>query len=249
MTTDSVHIEKLGPNNYPDWKASMMFLLQAKKLWSAVAPETATDRETRASSKDTADKVADKSDEALGHIGLHVEKYLRCQVDEADSAREIWEKFEQDFQALNSSRLLLLRQQLTSLQKVPSEGVAKYVARAKDLMANLEAAGSSVTEAEVVLSVLAGLPEQYAMVVEILQMQDDLSFGKVLPKLLQVEQRVMPVQSAQQLGDTVQAYGANVRRCFYCNQAGHTKSQCNRTKADMQREGNARGATRPAVAF
>ena len=84
----------------------------------------------------------------------------------------------------------MLRQQLTNLQKLTAESIAEYVSRSKDLMANLEAAGSSVTESEVVLSVLAGLPDPYAMVVEILQMQDDLSVGKVMQKMLQVEQRV-----------------------------------------------------------
>ena len=121
MATDNIHIEKLGSNNYSDWRVSMVFLLKAKKLWSAVAPATADDRETRASGKD----ASDKSEEALGHIGLHVEKHLRRQVEEAGSAREIWQKFEKDFQALNTSRLLVLRQQLTNLQKLTAESIAE----------------------------------------------------------------------------------------------------------------------------
>ena len=104
-------------------------------------------------------------------------------------------------------------------------------------------------EAEVVLSALGGLPEPYAMAVEILQLSEELTFQKILPKLLQVEQRVQQTVQQQVLKDAtaVQAYGASagdVRKCFYCNQPGHIKVQCHKRKADMQKK-----ATRVVHAF
>ena len=74
MATDNIHIEKLGSNNYSDWRASMVFLLKAKKLWSAVDPATADDRETRASSKDASDRVRSASSESRG-----VSASIQCQ--------------------------------------------------------------------------------------------------------------------------------------------------------------------------
>lgn len=112
-------------------------------------------------------------------IGLNVEDYLTRDVAEADTAAALWEKFKQSFQARNTSRLLVLRQQLTNFRKGPKEAVIVYLARAKDLMQNLKDAGSSVTETEVVLSVLVGLPSPYTMAVEVLQMSDDISFRRL----------------------------------------------------------------------
>lgn len=130
-------------------------------------------------------------------LTVRLQKYVRCQGKAADSEREhFWRKSEQDFQALNASRLLVLRQLLTSLQELPAEGIAGCISKSKDPMASSEAAGSSVTDIEVVLSVLAGLPDPCNTVVEVLQMQDDLSIDKAKPKLLQLEQQVMSDQPA-----------------------------------------------------
>ena len=85
------------------------------------------------------------------------------------------------------------------------------------------------------------------MAVEVLQMSDDLSFQKTLPKLMQVEQRILVQPSAHYKEAMVQAFGANVKRCFYCNQPGHIKAMCHRRKADMQRK--AEDAPRRVVAF
>ena len=93
-----------------------------------------------------------------------------------------------------------------------------------------------MSEKEVVLSVMAALPKQYAMAVGVLQMADDLSFQKTLTKLLQVEQRIQQKPQKDRQG-VVQAFGAIQRKCFYCNQLGHFKAHCDKRKADVQRNG------------
>ena len=232
--TDSYRIDKLGIDNYETWSYKMKFLLITKKLWSAIEPDPAeSDRETRSSSKE----VSDKSKEALGLIGLHVEDYLTRDVAEADTAVALWEKFKQSFQARNTSRLLLLRQQLTSLRKGHKEAVVVYLARAKDLMQNLKDAGSAVTEAEVVLSVLAGLPQSYATAVEVLQLSDDISFQKTLPKLLQVEQRVGQQKELETLNVPVNgAMNKNARKCHFCGKPGHLQAHCFKKKDQDRRK-------------
>ena len=202
--------------------------MKSKKLFSAISPD-ATDSGTRASSKGK----TENSDEAQGIIGLSVENYLLRDIEEAESARAAWALLEKKFKAKDTSSLLLLRQQLTTLHKEPTEAISVYLARAKDLQTSLTTAGSNLQEAEVVLSVLGGLPEPFAMAVEILQLSDELTFQKVLPKLLQVEQRVQQSVQQQVLKDAtaVQAYGASagdVKTCFYCNQPGHIKVQCHK---------------------
>lgn len=232
MNTDGiVRIEKLGINNYTTWKRQAKFYLRSKRLWSVVKPT-----EEGTTSKSMSSAAAEKSDEALGVLGMLVEKHLAREIEECETAQEAWLKLEAKYEGKDTSRLLLLRQELTSLQLKPSEAVSVYLERAKDLMANLTAAGSTVSEVEVVLSVLAGLPEQYAMAVEVLQMYDDLSFQKTLTKLLQVEQRIQQKPLKDKQG-VVQAFGAVQRKCFYCNQLGHIKAHCNKRKADVQKNG------------
>ena len=46
-------------------------------------------------------------------------------------------------------------------------------------MADLVAVGSASQEAEVVLSVLVGLPKEYELDVEVLQMSDQLNFQTI----------------------------------------------------------------------
>ena len=244
MTSDGARIEKLGINNWAVWKRQINFLLKFKKLFSVVNPD-ASDSSTRASSKD----AAENSEEAQGIIGLHVENNLLRDTEEAENAQAAWDLLENHLEAKDASSLLLLRQQLTTLHKEPTEAISVSLARARDLRSSLTTAGSDVQEAEVVLSVLGGLPEPYAMAVEILQLSDELTFQKILPKLLQVEQRVQQTVQQQVLKDAtaVQAYDASVgdvRKCFYCNQPGHIKVQCHKRKADMQKK-----ATRVVPAF
>ena len=183
----------------------------------------------------------------MGLIGLHVEDYLTRDVAEADTAAALWEKFKQSFQARNTSRLLLLRQQLTNFRKKDNEAVVVYIARAKDLMQNLKDAGSAVTEAEVVLSVLAGLPQPYAMAVEVLQMSDDISFQKTVPKLLQVEQRI----GQQRENLAVPVFGAmrkNAKKCHFCGKPGHLQAQCFK-RQDQERRKDEKAYAKYAVAF
>ena len=80
-------------------------------------------------------------------------------------------------------------------------------------MAELEAVGSGTTETEVVLSVLRGLPAAYKTAVEVLQMSGALSFQKVVPSLLQVEQLVQQELNRELVGapNAIPVYGAHVQ--------------------------------------
>lgn len=249
MASDgSLRIEKLNDENYRKWKSQMMFLLTVKKLWGAIEPAeqvpveaktVETGVQTRSKASSSTGQSAEESDlsaQALGVIGLNVEDHLLLEVAEAGSAREIWEHFENTFQAKTNAKKLWLRQQLASLKKLPTETIAQYLARARAIMTELKSAGSSLEESEVALAVLAGLPESYSVAVEVLQYSDVLSLSIIMPKLLQAEQRVKEKLDNER--ESVRAYGANVRAmkvCFYCKEAGHIKANCNKLKKDLAR--------------
>ena len=80
---------KLVLNNCGSWSKRVKFLMESENLWAAVSPE-AEGVKTRRSSSDN----SDKSDHALGPIGLLVEDHLLTEVDEAGSDYALWKTLE-----------------------------------------------------------------------------------------------------------------------------------------------------------
>ncbi len=174
-------------------------------------------------------------------------------ADDVATAKGLWDKLEATFTAQHNARRLLLRQELNSLKKAPTESIAEFVARAKELATNLEAVGHKPKDSEFSLSLLAGLPKEYSVLVTILgtlkQMQ---TLDELLPSMLQVEQRIRAHEQ-----ETIPIYGARngMRRkqprqnqqrnsrsdrprfqgsCHYCGKKGHMESECRTRKQDQQ---------------
>ena len=89
-------------------------------------------------------------------------------ADDVATAKALWDQLEAIFTAQNNARRLLLRLELNSLKKAPTESIAELVARAKELATNLEAVGHKPEDPEVSLSLLAGLPKEYSVLVTFL---------------------------------------------------------------------------------
>ena len=170
--------------------------------------------------------------EALAIIGLLVADHLLREVDEADSARELWDKLERTFASKSKARLLQLKQELMNLRLDKTEAIQQYIGRAKGLMSDLKAIGSSVEESEVALNVLQGLPAGYKVTVEVLSLADDLTLDGILPKLLQTEQRAERDDPRH-----VPVYGAKLdkRKCHYCGKPGHLQASCRLKAADKRK--------------
>ena len=99
-------------------------MLISKKLWTAVEPvKETTEKPGTRSVSDAAATAEEKSMEALAIIGLHVADHLLNEVDEADSARDLWNKFEKTYAARSNARLLQLKQELVSLRLEGREAI------------------------------------------------------------------------------------------------------------------------------
>ena len=126
----------------------------------------------------------------------------------------------QPFTAQNARRLLL-RQELNSLKKGSAEPISEYVARAKELATILEAVGHKPDPSEVTLSVLAGLPKEYSVLVTIVgTLKETQTLDELLPALLQTEQQTR--QQFMQEEELFPVYGAaaSVKSCYYCKKPG-----------------------------
>jgi gag-polypeptide of LTR copia-type len=144
--------KKLDVDNYATWSTKMRFLLITKGYWKAVQasgePEDA---------------------KALAMIGLCVEDHHLTSIEKCQTAKEAWEALEAVYRAKSTARMLQLKRELNALKKEASEPVTKYIARAKSIRDQLQGAGHHVEDADMVLSVLAGLPPEYDMLVCVLE--------------------------------------------------------------------------------
>ena len=78
--------------------------------------------------------------------------------------------------------------QLSQLKMGATEPLTKYVSRAKEIQAQLRAAGQDVADTEIAWSVMSGLPSAYATMATVITAttDGDLSLDDILPKLLTV---------------------------------------------------------------
>ena len=226
--SDKVGIEKLDVDNYATWSVKMKFLLITKGLW---APITAQ-----------GDVNAAADEKALALIGLFVQDHHLGTVANAKSAKEAWMSLENIYQAKSNARRLWLKRELNSLRKVANEPLTKYVARAVDIRSQLAAAGHDIKEDEVVMSVLAGLPAEYNVVVAVLETSNDaLKLDDVLAKLLPVEQRAQaseatsdskaffsskPSKPPSDVRPPYQSALRDSKDCSYCRKKGHVVEEC-----------------------
>ena len=82
----------------------------------------------------------------MGIIQLYLSDYHLNIADGVATGKALWDKLENTFMAKNTARLQLLRQQLTNLNKEPTETMTEYIARFMDISSNLEAVGHKLKE-------------------------------------------------------------------------------------------------------
>lgn len=171
----------LDDDNHPKWSISMRFRLLIKGLWSIVELDTPLDDMTAANRA--------LNSKALAHIGLCVSDYLQDTVSRCTTANEAWTTLEEMFRGRSEARRTLLRRELTHLKMQRGESLLKYWGRATELRSELATTGHIVSDDDLRMSVLAGLPTEYSTHVAIVQMQDEQpSLGEMLSKMMIIEQ-------------------------------------------------------------
>lgn len=216
MDETKLHIELLDRDNYETWRMRVEFALDAKGLGAAIGTGTvddATDRKARAL------------------IGLSVERHLLNVVNEHKKAKEVWLALEGMFKSKSASRKLQLRKELGELKMERTESIAKYLSRAKALYHDMDAVGLKIDEPGVVYALLAGLPNDFKLISNIIvnsAKEEDLTFSTVSPKLLSAEQEVKRTDvNAYVVKNKSNTSGASDSRvCYKCGKHGHIKRNC-----------------------
>ena len=248
MTSDGREVvDTLDTDNYGTWSRRMKAYLLSRELWDVT---TGSDEDKK------------KSNKAMGLIQLHLSDFHLSMADEVATAKGLWDKLEETFKAKNTGRRLLLRQQLNSLKKGPTEPIAKYVARAKSIASDLEGAGHKPEASEITLPVLAGLPKEYSMLITVLgTSKEEHTLDDILTMLLQTEQQISRELETAEAAVPIYAMrdGRNGRsqprnnqqrrgnpnkakmktECFYCGKPGHFKSRLSQARFRSAKEHSA----------
>ena len=151
-------VERLDVDNYATWSIRMRALLISKGLWGSVTGDNSID--------------PDKDQKALAQIILHVKDYHLMTVGNCDTSKIAWDALKATYEAKSNARKVLLRRELTGLKMGATEPLTVYGARAKDIQAQLRAAGDDAKDQEVAIQFLAGLPPAYGMITTVLTAQD-----------------------------------------------------------------------------
>ncbi len=192
----------------------------------------------------------------LGRGGLPGAKHRN-----AENAAAAWETLRNLYHQRSNAQVLKLKLELASLRKERGESITKYVARARSIGDQLTAAGQPAGDTDIVLAVLAGLPEEYGMLRTVLELADPLPrLDDLLGKLLLIEQRTPSRDNTDKAyftkgkpsrvgfgGGNQRHDGASSSRmldkdCFYCGKRGHFKKDCRKRIADEKA-----GRTKPNV--
>ena len=177
MANDRYALARLDEDNYFEWSARMQGLFQVKKLWQTV--------------RGIGDFNEELDAQARGLIMLNVERHHLALVVGCASSKAAWTALEDMYKAASHARRRQLKKELNALHMERSETLTKYMGRASELRDQLQAAESPITEDELLQAVFAGLPPDYETVVTVLESSDEeMKLRDVVPKLLQVEQRL-----------------------------------------------------------
>jgi hypothetical protein len=220
-------IERLTEHNYATWRQYVYARLIKQGLWDVVA--------------NGGDDATDKK--AMADIIMCVSPSMLSLIDIKGTAKAAWGTLEKRHKTVHESRKVALRRELTNLMLDTSsnESITSYVGRADRLVDQLVAAGYKLVEdsytisrMDIVLCVLAGLPQEYESAVSILESSEKnlKSLDYVVPQLLRTEERVKGSADDHDAGKAYKAKRFRPKgdkswiRCYQCGEQGHVRAEC-----------------------
>jgi hypothetical protein len=128
---------------------------------------------------------------------IHAKDHHSQTLLEKRNAKAAWEYLEKVYKSKNNARKLLLWQKLNSIKMWQSnESAHQFVARARNLFQDLKAAGGDLTEEDLAMRALTGLPkEKFGTLRTFLLPGGALSLEDMLPKLV-LEERTLGLELA-----------------------------------------------------
>jgi thymidylate synthase len=116
-----------------------------------------------------ADLIGANQDKALGLIRLHLEDSKLSEVQELETALQVWVCLANTHKKGAEAQRFQLRSEWTRLKQNSGEHIAAYVQRLRTTAANLRASGQSVDVTDKLMTLLNGLTDSYRTIVSVYQ--------------------------------------------------------------------------------
>ena len=116
--------------------------------------------------------------------------HLLHHIPEAGTARAAWLALAAAFGGAQQARLVQTKREFSLLHKQQKETISQYYARACELRNRILQAGGTVSDAELTLQLLTGLPPAFDAIVELLSDRDNATLPEVVARLQTTEQRI-----------------------------------------------------------
>ena len=236
----SVKIEQLKESNYHAWKIRIQHVLTLKGLKKYI-------EEGPPSDSDELNSWIEKDLKAQAIIGLTLSDELLENVREVSSAKEMWAAIKNVFERHTLLNKLSARRKFYTALKSETESVLKFANRIRQLAATLKTMRVEISESEMAMALLNGLPDEYNALISALDALDSeetqLKWEHVKARVLQEEQRIcmrndsaikkseksalFSQQNFQQPGNCKNCATSKSRpSCDHCGKAGHISSKC-----------------------
>ena len=154
-----IKLQKLNKTSYNDWCYIMATLLVEKDLWDIVNG-TETQPTGSANSKAIC-AFAKKQQLAHTKIILNIDRSQLLHT-HYDNLKEIWESLQKVHQANGFSTCLSLCHHFFYMCKHNDQPMVSWISGIKNTAFQLEAAGATTIDEDVILALIEGLPESYS---------------------------------------------------------------------------------------
>ncbi|KAG6451043.1 hypothetical protein O3G_MSEX006910 [Manduca sexta] len=215
-----VLIEKLtGRDNYATWQFAMKTYLQHEDLWDCVKPD----------SEQVLDEKRDIK--ARKKIILSVDPTNYVHIQEACTAKEVWDKLSSAFDDSGLTRRVGLLRDLCNTSLTGCQNVEEYVSKIINTAHKLRNIGFKVDDEWLGSLLLSGLPESYKpMIIAIESSGMKITSDSVKAKLLQDVRQTDNESSAFAVNKKFQKRNIKKQfkgpRCYSCNKYGQKSPEC-----------------------
>ncbi|KAL0811975.1 hypothetical protein ABMA28_009373 [Loxostege sticticalis] len=230
-------IEKLkGREDYASWKFAVQAYLEHEELWDCVAPIEGGSVDSK------------KDVKARSKLILLVDPMNDIHIQEAKSAKEVWNNLGKAFDDSGLTRRVGLLRELitTSLENCTS--IEDYVNKIMTSAHKLRNIGFEVKDEWLGTLLLTGLPEEYKPMLMALESSGvaitaDLVKTKLLQEVKSSETGVF-FTNRKKLQPIKQGGTSKGPRCYSCNKYGHISRNC-KVKANSNKKSDAKCDANP----
>ena len=245
-------IEKFdGKINFGLWQVQVKDILIQNGLHKALKGKStpANPEGSGDSSKETAstssgkqkmsdDDWEDLDERAASAIRLCLAKNVLANIHGTYSAKELWERLEELYQANSVCNRFYLKEQFHMLHMTEGTKISDHLGVLNGIVSELESIGVKIDEEDKGLRLIWSLPPSYAHMKPILMHgSSTICFGDVANKLISEERRLKSEgKSFDNLALLVDRKKGNSKgkvTCWGCGQSGHIRKDCKNKKTSV----------------